>query len=176
MSDRMPPADAYEYDDDDIPWADPQIRINYEAALGRLILAHNEMDRHLTLLIEKCLEKLGHPPEHDRFRFGRFTARLNNLRTLNNMSAGLPIAHVDFDGLEAVNGQRNIVAHGHFEQNPFMGDYILITNKETHRDFSVERLNDITVSLEKQTTALKPIIYFAFDEIEFEFPESATSE
>jgi len=28
-------------DDDDIPWADPEIRVNYEAALGRFILAFN---------------------------------------------------------------------------------------------------------------------------------------
>ncbi len=38
-------------DDDDVPWADPEIRIDYEAALGRFILAFNEVDYRLTQLI-----------------------------------------------------------------------------------------------------------------------------
>jgi hypothetical protein len=37
----------YEY----VPMADPVIRTNYEAALGRLILAHNEVDSQRTLFV-----------------------------------------------------------------------------------------------------------------------------
>jgi hypothetical protein len=40
-----------EEDDEDIPWADPQIRLDYEAALGRFILAFNELDYYLSMLI-----------------------------------------------------------------------------------------------------------------------------
>jgi len=37
--------------DDDIPWADPAIRTDYEAALGRFILAFNEVDYRLSQVI-----------------------------------------------------------------------------------------------------------------------------
>jgi hypothetical protein len=35
-------------DDDYIPWADPAIRTDYEATLGRFILAFNEADYRLS--------------------------------------------------------------------------------------------------------------------------------
>jgi hypothetical protein len=38
-------------DADEIHWADPEIRVDYEAALGRFILAFNEVDYRLTQLI-----------------------------------------------------------------------------------------------------------------------------
>ncbi|MGA9917607.1 MAG: hypothetical protein WBR17_34205 [Paraburkholderia sp.] len=34
--------------DDDIPWADPAIRTDYEAALSRFILAFNEVNCRLS--------------------------------------------------------------------------------------------------------------------------------
>jgi len=37
--------------DDDITWADPAIRTDYEAALGRFILAFNEVDYRLSQVI-----------------------------------------------------------------------------------------------------------------------------
>ena len=37
--------------DEDIPWADPAIRTGYEAALGRFILAFNEVDYRLSQVI-----------------------------------------------------------------------------------------------------------------------------
>ena len=46
------------YDDDDIPWASPEIRANYEAALGRFILAFNQLDNLLTEIIEIVLRRL----------------------------------------------------------------------------------------------------------------------
>jgi hypothetical protein len=36
---------------DDIPWADPAIRTDYEAALGRFTLAFNEVDYRLSQVI-----------------------------------------------------------------------------------------------------------------------------
>jgi hypothetical protein len=45
-------------DDDDVPWASPEIRQQYEAALGRFILAFSELDNLLTEIIETTLERL----------------------------------------------------------------------------------------------------------------------
>ena len=46
-------------DDDDIPWADPAIRTDYEAALGRFILAFNEADYRLSQVIAAELSERG---------------------------------------------------------------------------------------------------------------------
>lgn len=172
MTDAIPIPYPNEHDDDDIPWADPRIRIDYEAALGRLILTHNDVDLHLTLLIEKSLERLAsEDPELQKLRLGPFKKRLDNLRTLHKKSPALNLHGLDFAALEEVNEQRNIVAHGHFEQNPYMGDYRLITNKETHKDFSIERLNSITERINALGMSIKPMVWFDF--IEHELPEGA---
>lgn len=161
MTDQMAAGEHSDWDDDeDIPEADPAIRKDYEAALGRLILAHNDVDLHLTRLIECCLRKLGDPPELTRLKKGMFAQRLENLRMLNAISSDLKLRHVDFDELSDLNGQRNIVAHGHFEQNPFMGDYVLMTNKQIHKDYSTDRLNEIAERLARQVYVLGPLVDF----------------
>lgn len=152
---------ACEPDDfDDVPWADPQIRQDYEAALGRLILAHNDVDLHLTRLIERCLEHLNDPPELKKLTSGMFDRRLDNLRMMKALAPALQIDGVDFDELAALNEARNVVAHGHFEQNPFQGDYVLITRAKRHDDYSTERLNEITTRLETQAEGIKVAVWF----------------
>jgi uncharacterized protein YutE (UPF0331/DUF86 family) len=160
-----------DYDDDDIPWADPQIRKDYEAALGRLILAHNDVDRFLTMLIECILRDLGDQKELEKLTLGLFARRLDNLRMLKGIRPELRLDGVDLDELEELNRLRNIVAHGHFEQNPFQGDYELISNNKTHKEFSVERLNEITKRLDDAGDQIKPQVYFWDMEVEPSEPE-----
>jgi hypothetical protein len=47
--------------DGDSPSADPAIRMGYEAALGRFILAFNEADYRLSRVIAAELSERGHP-------------------------------------------------------------------------------------------------------------------
>ena len=47
-----------EDDEDDGPWASPEIREGYEAALGRFMLEFNEIDNRLTEVIEIVLTRL----------------------------------------------------------------------------------------------------------------------
>ncbi|KJV43368.1 hypothetical protein ABIB58_001032 [Brevundimonas sp. UYEF29] len=173
MTHEMPLGDTSDaYDDDDIAWADPQIRKDYEAALGRLILAHNDVDRFLTMLIECVLKDLGDQKELEKLTQGLFARRLDNLRMLHGIRPELRLEGIDFDELEELNRLRNIVAHGHFEQNPFQGDYELISNNKTHKDFSVERLDEITKRIDAVGDQIKPQVYF-WDMI-IHLPEDAT--
>lgn len=153
----------------DFPDIDPGIRTNYEAALGRLILAHNDVDYHLTQLIECCLKKLGKRSELSQLAKGMFADRLKTLKMLNAISPDLRLNFLDYDELSSLNGERNIVAHGHFEQNPYDGDYRLIRNSETFKAYSVERLDKITARLKTQAHKLSPIV--AFYNVETVFPE-----
>lgn len=158
MTDEGPESD---HQFDDVHWADPAIRKNYEAALGRLILAHNDADLQLTRLIEKCIEQLGDKPELAKLASGTFDRRLANTRMLSAILPDLKVLEgIAFDELAELNGFRNIVAHGHFEQNPFQGEYELITRTKRHDNFSTERLNGITARLEKQAEALKVSVWF----------------
>ncbi|MDZ4362945.1 hypothetical protein [Brevundimonas sp.] len=149
-------------DDGPIEWADPAIRRNYEAALGRLILAHNEVDRNLTILIQRCLKELGDPTALKSMTTGNFASRLSNLGTIKELCPKLPLGGIDIDGLSTLNGERNVVAHGHFEQNPYDGDFVLIRAKQQFQDFSSHRLDKITEALGVQNGQMGAIIAFGF--------------
>lgn len=149
--------------DDDGPteWADPAIRRDYEAALGRLILAHNEVDRNLTVLIQKCLTELGNPPGTKLMTNGSFADRLAALAMLQLLPS-LHLGGIDVTALKNLNGDRNVVAHGHFEQNPYAGDYVLIRAKQTFKSYSAERLDKIAESLNAQNRLMGAVIAFGF--------------
>lgn len=149
-----------ESDYEEIPWADPAIRAEYEAALGRLILAHNDIDLHLTRLLEKCIKRLGDPGPLAKLKTGTFAQRLDNLRMLNAISSDLRLRGLEFEELAFLNSERNIVAHGHFEQEPHGGEYWLIGNKKTYDDYSTNRLNRITERLNAQRNRLSPLVAF----------------
>ena len=151
--------DVGPWDDDDcfdIPEADPAIRRDYEAALGRLILAHNNIDRYVTLLIQSALARLGNPPEQKGLTTGSFMKRLDALQKLSKNDA-LELNMINFDEIRDLNESRNILAHGHFEQDQFSGEYELITNRDTHADFSAERINSLTGRMLHQAKHLEAI-------------------
>lgn len=91
---------------------------------------------------------------------GSFTARLNHLRTLNNRFPELKLRDLQFEELVALNELRNVVAHGHFDQNPFQGDYALI-GKTRRDDFPAKRLDEITARLEEAANVIKVQIWFS---------------
>lgn len=145
---------------DDVPWADPSIRTNYEAALGRLILAHNEVDFRITKLIERCLKRLGSPQSMERLKRGQLVDRLRALDLLKALPMRLEVERVDIEKLHQLNNERNIVAHGHFEQNPFDGDYVLIDEKRRIQDYPVERLDKVAGELKAMAGYLSALVDF----------------
>lgn len=159
-------SEPFYYDDFDdggpTEWADPAIRRNYEAALGRLILAHNEVDRNLTVLIQACLKELGDPASLKAMTNGNFASRLSNLAAIKQLCPTFPLAGIDVNSLTALNGERNVVAHGHFEQNPYDGDFVLIRAKQQFENYSAERLDKITEALGVQNRQMGAIIAFGF--------------
>lgn len=166
MTDPLDPysGDIGPYDDDDydyVEWASPAIRHDYEAALGRLILAHNAVDRNLTILIQRCLDKLGNPTGLKSLDSGSFATRVTNVGVLRALVPSLQLDGIDLSELSQLNGNRNVVAHGHFEQDPFSGEYTLI-GKTVYRDYSTERLNEITQRLKAQSRYIGAIIAFGF--------------
>jgi hypothetical protein len=125
--------------DDDIPWADPAIRTDYEAALGRFILAFNEVDYRLSQVIGTELSKRGRSNLTATASKGTFAQRLETLdilasTTKNGQLLSLPLAR-----LRTLNADRNNLAHGHFDQNPVDGSYTLVLRAKT-RDYPTSRI------------------------------------
>lgn len=143
--------------DHDPPFADPAIRLEYESALGAFILAFNESDYFTGRLLsaELARSQRGHlyDPEHD------FSARLALLEGIAPMAdnlRGLPFAL-----LRSIATVRNKLAHGHFNQNPFGGDYKLIV-REKHRQFSTADVRAFTGQLCEINAHLR-VAYVVYD-------------
>jgi hypothetical protein len=131
-------------DHDDPPMADPKIRSEYEAALGRFLVAFNRVDNELTELIALALAKLG---RFDLFvRCAEevdFNRKLFHLELLSLSTEGKPLHGLPIKEMKELAGRRNILAHGHFDQNPFQGNYT-IKNKGQRAPFSATVLGKLT--------------------------------
>jgi hypothetical protein len=124
---------------DDIPSADPAIRTNYEAALGRFILAFNEADYRLSQVIAAELAKRGHSELAETATKGSFAQRLEKLELLVSSTKDQQLSALPVAKLKSLNSDRNALAHGHFDQNPYDGSYQLIMRAKA-RDYPIARV------------------------------------
>ncbi len=127
--------------DIDEPFADPAIRTGYQAALGRFIMAHNEVDFWMTGILTKVVKMLAPDGSLDSFAMGDFSERLKNMGLLSRL-----VPHVGFGGagdqrLAELNGVRNVLAHSHFDQDPWEGTYEIV--KKKHRSLKADRLKNL---------------------------------
>ena len=141
-------------DDDEVPWASPEIRQEYEAALGRFMLAFNELDNLLTEIIETTLERIGRSDLIKACTQQHFALKLLALDLLKSSQEGAAIADVPIPLMKQVAGERNTLAHGHFDQNPFDGSYDIVV-KNVRASYSVERLDGLTEMADKALQALR---------------------
>jgi hypothetical protein len=132
--------------DDETPFADPAIRIEYEAALGQFILAYNEVDYRLSQVIRAELSKRGSKNLAGTAAKGFLTQRLEALELLATSSKNLMLSPSSITRLRTLNTDRNNLAHGHFDQNPFDGSYWIVL-KAKAADYPVERIHALTSEL-----------------------------
>ena len=132
--------------DDDIPWADPAIRIEYEAALGQFILAYNEVDYRISQVIRAELTRRARPDLAATASKGQFTHRLDALDLLASTTKDGQLGVIPVARLRVINADRNNLAHGHFDQNPFDGSYTLVLKEKT-RDYPIQRMRALVSEL-----------------------------
>lgn len=140
--------------DDEIPWASPEIQLNYEAALGRFILAFNSMDNLLTNVLTTVLLRIGRKDMIDDCTKCDLWRKLLCLELLKSSVEGGGIANVPVDQIKQIVNERNKLAHGHFDQNPFDGSYQIV-GKKVYSHFSAERLADLTTQTGKVCSSLR---------------------
>ena len=154
-----------DFPDDDIPWADPAIRTEYEAALGRFILAYNEADYRVSQVITASLSKRGHAELAATAAKGSFLERLEKLELLMSDGANTPLSGLPVAKLRTLHGDRNKLAHGHFDQNPYDGSYKVIQAAKA-RDYPVPRVLELAAELSQLAERLRTVeILHDFDDL-----------
>jgi hypothetical protein len=157
MIDRQALDDADAFFDDDVPSADVNIQRGYEAALGRCMLAFNQLDNLLGKILKTVLARLGRTDmEDDCVNKANFDQRARFLDILKQSTEGAGIIGIPIADLRSVAGERNLLAHAHFEQNPFDGSYWLVNRKgQTEQHYTAERIDGVAHRIQKVWTALR---------------------
>lgn len=127
--------------DNDEPWADASIRPAYENALGRFLVLFNEVDDRISALITLALEdrQLSHLTKKAAIT-AQFLQKAVNLELLSGPGAKHDLDAAMFREIHALAKERNVVAHGHFDQNPFDGSFTLRGRGEV-KTFDTEMLH-----------------------------------
>jgi hypothetical protein len=141
-------------DDEDPPFASPEIRLNYEAALGRFVLEFNQVDNLLGTLIELVLSHLGRSDLAEKTARWDFWLKVLVLDLLKCSAEGSGLQNILASALTNIARERNRLAHGHFDQNPFSGDYDIVV-RNVPQQYSVERLDALTREANELWTELR---------------------
>ena len=149
MNEEQNIGDGNDFFDDDTPWADASIRKEYEAALGSCILAFNQIDNILGKIIKGILAQID---RKDLFsecvNKANFAQRVTYLDLLRHSAGGECASNIHIDKLRSISGERNLLAHAHFEQNPFDGSYDLVNRKDSvDQCYTSERINNLTIQM-----------------------------
>ena len=145
--------------DDGRSYADPWVRTDYEAALGRLVLAHNEVDHRLPKALERVTTRLSADNSLVHFARGTSDIRLRNLDLFQKATPASEPVKIDVGEMRRLNKVRSDVAHGHFAQDPFDGSFTLIGDGKgtgkTARDYTVTNLDEAAEDLSRIAATLR---------------------
>ncbi|NYF33681.1 hypothetical protein [Sphingopyxis sp. JAI108] len=135
-------AEAYDEEEwVDEPFADPAIRAEYREALGRFIMAHNEVDFWMSGLLTKAVKILDPDGGLDELAMGDFSQRAANLTLLMKVAPHLALGNAGEGRLAELNGTRNILAHGHFDQDPYEGTFEIVSRR--YKTLTMRRLSNL---------------------------------
>ncbi|KQQ85088.1 hypothetical protein [Aureimonas sp. Leaf324] len=121
---------------DDTPSADPAIQVEYKAALGGFLVQFNALENMLADILEMSFRSL---KRRDLYRGNEpFEKRL---MTLELVGLALPRMHTpNFPELRSLADERNKLAYGHFDQNPYSGEYRVISRGGVARELSAAQI------------------------------------
>ena len=127
----------------DEPYADPQIQKDYEAALGAFLVVFNAIENTINDIIVLALQKSGRADILKQLDNDSFNRKLT---TLDLISVAYPTAVPQSvtNQLRNLATQRNRLAHGHFDQNPFDGTYQVVTSRSGPKPIPVPQIQTLT--------------------------------
>ena len=148
------------YDDQEL--ANPEIKRAYQNALGRLILAHNEVDFWMTILLDRSAKKISPEGELDTLALGSFAQRASNLMLLMKLAPKMLVG-VGNGRLLDLNRARNDLAHAHFYQDRYDDSFAVIKAKhhslkeKRFNQYNADSINGFAAELEKIATHMSAI-------------------
>ncbi|MBY3445498.1 hypothetical protein [Rhizobium laguerreae] len=126
----------------DRPFAGPEMRQKYEAALGEFLVKFNATENYMRFAVEQVAKSLGHQDLWEKHLAGDdFSRQLNNLRLL--ALAEPFFADVPFDRLAELNATRNKLAHSHYDQDLFSEEFELV-GKRKRVKMTIEEIKKAT--------------------------------
>lgn len=141
-------ADFY---DDGEPFADPAVRTRYQAVLGEFMLTFNELDDLVTKVVGYVCETAGRQIPSNLKGYASKIDLLDIVGGLNVLQLNTaPIAE-----LREIGKMRNFLAHGHFDQNPFDGSYLVMPRNGNGRYVTATTVEEWTVRTVEALNALK---------------------
>lgn len=153
-------------DDDQEPWADPAIRPAYEKALGRFLVLFNEVDDRMSALVTLALEdrQQSHLARKAAIS-AHFAQKALHLELLSGPGAKHDLDAATFNEIRDLAKERNVVAHGHFDQNPFDGSFSLRGRGEV-KEFDTEMLHVLSKRCDAVADKLNlAMMHYWMDEI-----------
>ena len=151
----------------DISSADPQIQKDYEVALGAFLLAFNQIESTVNDIIFLALQKSERLDIFKRVNDGSFNQKLTAL-DLISLSHPQALPKTVLEELRDLSGHRNILAHGHFHQNPFDGSYEIVTPRNRQqRCIPVTQLDQLSKRADRAFDNLRYAdACFSFDDLD----------
>jgi hypothetical protein len=149
---------------DDEPFADPQIQKDYEAALGEFLVAFNRIENIVGDVIILALNKAGREEVLGLMK-GELFAR--KVLILDLVSVHFPeVASWTLTSeLRSLGSERNNLAHGHFDQNPFDGSYHVVTSQKRLK-MPLEKIRKLTERAHKAYDQLRSSqAFFWFEDL-----------
>ncbi|MDK1493346.1 hypothetical protein QN219_25410 [Sinorhizobium sp. 7-81] len=106
------------------PFAGPEMRKKYAAAVGEFLVHFNALENAVRRTIEIILAQHHREDLLPDLRNDYYVKQITNLQLLSLSIQGFP--ELPYDRLIAINGRRNTVAHGHFDQDLFSEAYNVV--------------------------------------------------
>jgi hypothetical protein len=137
------------------PWASPNIQHDYEVALGKFVVTFNELDYLLGEIIQIVLARIDRRDLVEECAIkADFRVRRRVLDLLKHSTEGDGLVSVPISSIKALGQERNILVHGHFDQNPFDGTYNIIAKRRAPF-YSPERIGELTRQAKMAVDALR---------------------
>lgn len=154
-------------DHDEPPYADPQIQKDYEAALGDFLVRFNRIENLIADIAYRALKRYGRTDLAASTIKQPLQQRLDSLELiLLGVSNLRPLPYA---AIKALAKDRNTLAHGHFNQNPFQGDYVIVGRGGEGHDWDPASIAKLAVRADELWDDLRGIeAWFLFDEVDRE--------
>ena len=141
MGDHIP------YNDDDYIDADlGASREDYEAHLGKFLVAFNRVENTVSDLVGRALSRAGRDDLIDRAMTRGLDRKLDDLELL--LIQAPPAQRLPFAEIRQLSQNRNALAHGHYDDWQGFGSFEVITRSGRRKTYSPEVIAPLVAKAE----------------------------